>query len=227
MKNNNSVHLEGVVESCKLAGEVSGKTVAKLSVITLHPKEGIDAGASPSQKYERYRHMVRLVMDGEGVAVVKSLERELAMEKASSQPDIASLHPCIIEGTLRSQDGENFVEASNEGFSLTDRVRTRDNNVAHIVGKVISTSYTDESARIRVATAEGVVNSFFPRSVNQAGWEAVSSGKLKKGDVVSMDGPMLSAEFSDGKKTLRTYMVTPHHISRQKLERKVSSQQTM
>lgn len=225
LKSDNSVHLDGMVESCRIVGQFKGKSVAKLSVITLHPKADLSASdeLTPSKRFDKMRHVVRVVAAGDLAQSLRSLETSLKVERAVGSAETADLHPCSVDGYIASQDGENFIESREGGFRLTEKVKTKENNVAHVSGRVESVVYSNESARILVSTKEGDINSFFPKSLNRSGWDAIAEGRIKKGDVVSMSGPLIAGEFTDGKKTLRTYMVTPHVIQKLSLEKKVSS----
>ena len=223
MKSVNSVHLEGIVESCRVIGEVMGKTAAKLSVITLHPKEQSVGADISMQEYEKIRHNVRVVADGPHVDLLRSLESELKTERATGLKELMTMHPCIVEGVLREQNGENFVEARDGGFSLSDTLKTKGNNLAKIVGKVLAVTYTDRSCRLELETPQGKVQSFFPRQINRNSWDAVASGKIAKGDLLSLQGPLMNMEFSDGTQTISTSMVVPHVIQKIRLRKAQSN----
>lgn len=228
MKKVNSVQLDGLVESCRIVGELSGRTVAKLSVVTLHPNGSAGVASVPlSSQYDKFHHLVRVCASGETAKALALLEKELRTERAAGEVDLMSLHPCSVSGVLRfGPDGDALVDVLDGGFSLTDRVKTRDNNLVRITGNVLSVSFTDESARLQVGTDEGPVSVFFPKSLNRSGWDAVSAGKLSKGDMLTLSGPLVVSEYTDGKKDIRTCMLTPHAIHKHKLERKRSSGQS-
>lgn len=221
MKNENSVHLDGLVESCRFLGDIPERklTVAKLSIVTLHPNSPSRLGSSPtpSEQFDRIHHLVRVVADADLLSELQSLSRELNLERASGKPELSQLHPCSIDGHLCTVDGETFVEANPGGFTFTEKVGTTLNNVAKVSGNVVSVSFTDESARVNLGLGPVVVSSFFSKESNRSGWDAVASGKLKRGDVVSMSGPLISSEFSNGLKKIRTYFLNPHVIQKQKL----------
>ena len=221
MKMINSVHLDGIVESCRIVGETIGKTAAKVCVITLHPREQSFGSGTPVSvsEYEKIRHNVRVVASGRYADLLRSLEKEIRTEKASGKVDLMSLHPCSVDGVILEQDGENFVEARDGGFLLTEKVKTKGNDVAKVVGKVAAVSFTDESARVAVETPHGKIYSFFLKQVNRAGWDAVAGGKLAKGDVLLLQGPVMNMAFTDGHKTLRTSMLVPHVIQKQRLRK--------
>lgn len=222
MKKINSVHLEGMVESCQGVGSVMGKTAFRLSIVTLAPKEK-RFPAQVVQEYEKTRHSVRVVADEKSVERLRALERELKVERASGNVELAIPHPCIVDGMLRSLNGENFVDVPGDGFSLTEKTRIKGNNIVRIGGKVTDVSYTDESVLISVSTDETVVTSHFTRRFNQAGWDAVASRKIAKGDAVLLSGPMLNMTFTDGKKNFKRTMVSPHLMQKQELRKEVKS----
>lgn len=222
MKNElNSVHLDGMIETCRIVGDVHGKTVAKLMVVTLHPNEFSGSSVSLSSQFDKLRHPVRVVADGALSKELRSLEREMRMERSTGK-NLASPHPCSVDGVLRgTEQGDFFVEATDKGFVLTDMVKTgRDNNVARLTGRVLTTSFTDETARIQVQTPAGQMDTFIQRKLNADAWEAVSSGRVKKGDALLMSGPLFRIDFTDGKGINQKYMLVPHMLQKQKLDKK-------
>lgn len=217
----NSVHLDGTVESCRFVGEAGSRSVAKLTVVTLHPRES--ASPLPSESFEKISHVVRVIADRDGTLAreLQSLVRDLRVEKASKQPELAVLHPCSLDGALRTIDGDTFVDVDGKDFSFTQQVSTSaDNNVARLEGRVNSCSFTDASARLNVQTRQGVVSVFFSKAANPSGWESVAGGSVRKGDRVAMSGPLVDRVFTDGRKTHREYYLSSQVLQKISLEKK-------
>lgn len=221
MSSLNKVHLDGMVEACRMVGAAGGRSVAKLTVLTLHPRENLDA--PPSEAFEKAHHVVR-VLAPEGDALgreLESLSKELRVERASGSPDLAVPHPCSLDGVLRTVDGETFIDVDGKDFRFTEKVGlSAGNNVAVLEGRVKSVSYTDGSARVNVSAKEGDVSVLFARDANPEGWNLISSGRLRSGDRVSLSGPLFDRVFTDGHRRQREYFLTPQRLEKLVLEKK-------
>lgn len=224
MKTLNSVRLEGFVETCRIVGQVEGKTVAKLSVITLHPKDADPPAEVPqaSLRYEKIRHMARVVAAGKTAALLGSIE-----ERLKDGVPGESFFPCRVEGCLCSEGMENFVHVPAGGFTLVEKVPTVDNNEARITGKVASVSYTDRTAKLSVQTAQGTVSVFILKGSDIAAWNSVAEGRIAKGDAVSLSGPLLSGEYTDGSRRVCASVVTPHVLSKLELKKEKTRGQSL
>ena len=221
MKTLNSVHLEGFVETCRIAGELSGKTVSKLSVITLHPKvTPSDPSARPlsaSERYEKMRHMVRVVSSGEMTGILKNISESLASGK-----DSAGLFPVVLDGAIASQGSDNFIDVPEGGIAIAESVATENNNIANIRGEVKSVSFTERSAKIRVKAGDSIIHVVALRGEGLGAWNSVAEGRVAKGDAVSLSGPVHSVEFTDGQRTVCAALVSPRQF--EKLELKKSKE---
>ena len=217
MKTYNSVHLEGFVETCRIAGELSGKTVSKLSVITLHPKAVPDEGPAQgvSERYEKMRHMVRVVATGQLADEMRRLSRSLGTES-----DLEGLFPCRLDGQIASQGTDNFIDVRDGGFALVKSIATENNDTARVLGEVKSVSYTDRSAKLLVSAGDSLIHVVALRSESLAAWNSVAEGRVVKGDMVSLSGPVHSMEFTDGQRTVCAALVSPRQF--EKLEMKKS-----
>jgi len=215
VKKNNSVHLEGVLEGFQFPVSKDGVFCARASVVTLHPRSGVDGVGKPSEVYEKLHHEVRIIGDEKNFALLSSIHDDFLACKNEN----GSLLPCRVDGFLLSNGEESFVVCQAKSFSRNDMIKTNGNNRVNITGEVVSTSYTNETAQIRFKTDEGVLDSFVSRRVSQDIWDMVADGKLNKGDVVSMSGPLLSNVMSDGEKRIRTCMVSPQILQKQKVNR--------
>ena len=218
MRKVNSVRLEGALESCRTETGEGGLTVARLSVVTFHPRPGVSPDSKPSERFDREHHLVKVSASGEKAGQLRGLEEEFA----ASAPGVVPFRPCSANGRLQMQGDVMYVDCKGEGFELTERLRTEKNNRVQLMGEVLSTSYTDRTASVVVDTGDCQVRSFISRNINADAWQRVSSGALKRGDGVLLDGPLLSSRFTDGKKTLFMCMVSPHLMQKVnlRLERK-------
>lgn len=221
MKNKNTVFLDGIIEECSV---ISGgdKSLAEMTVVTLHPNVCGTRGEQLSSRYDKFRHDVRVSFDGPGNEFRK-MESEINVG-FYMRPGISELLCCRLRGALCVEDDGNvFISVdgnSPDGFQRTDSVETINNNFAAVTGKVVSTSYSDGSARISVDIGNGVIDSFTVHETNLVGWDAVASGNIKKGDTVYMSGPLIVGEYSNGEKTLKTCMLSFHEIQNLKQEKR-------
>lgn len=218
LKKYNSVHLDGVLVAFQMLGERQGMQMAWASVMTLHPKAGVQEGASPSDMYLKMQHDVRITAGPKEADLLRSIE-----EGFKFASDSGEVFPCSVDGSLYSDGVESFVGCRADNLRRNHLVKTNGNNRVYILGEVISTSYTDETARIVLRTDEGELSSFIARRQNQACWDMVVDGKIAKGALLSVSGPLLSAkQTSDGKNYLRSCMVTPHVLHVQKEQRRTT-----
>lgn len=211
MSKSNSVHLEGAVRSCYLS-EKDGQMLARLEVVTLHPNvnaKGENRTADVSSQYDRFPHLVfvKAAPLSQTAVALEGLVREMRVEKASGQASLIALHPCRVDGRLVSVDDELAVLAGGKGFSLSEKVPTKDNNVVSLVGNVVSSSFTDKTARIKVHFGSGMLESFVIRKNNPEVWEAVSQRLFRKGDRVAMSGSLISDLYTNGEKNIRSCML--------------------
>ena len=218
VKKNNSVHLEGALEAFQLLGEKDGSVLAWASVVTLHVKPGMPENTPPSQLYKRMHHEVRVVAGKGKSDLLQSLSSGFQFSSESGE-----VFPCSVDGYLYSDGNESFVVCGADNIRRSDLVKTNGNNRVNILGEVVSTSYTDETATIRLKTDEGVLTSFISRRQNQASWDMVVDGNISKGDSLSITGPLLSTrQTSDGKRYVRTCMVSPHLLQKQNVQRRTT-----
>ena len=199
------------MEAFRVVGEKDGTSYAWASVVTLHVKPGMQENTPPSQLYKRVHHEVRVVADKEKAGLLESLASGFQFSSESGE-----VFACSVDGYLYSDGNESFVVCEADNMRRSDLVKTNGNNRVNILGEVVSTSYTDETATIRLKTDEGVLTSFISRRQNQANWDMVVDGNISKGDSLSITGPLLStSETSDGKRYVRTCMVSPHLLQKQ------------
>lgn len=92
------------------------------------------------------------------------------------------------------------------------------NNEAVIVGTIDTMSHSDAFGIITLDTGVSKVKAFFPKSTFRVAWESISSGKLGKGDLLSMKGPLLNQSYTDGNMTIRFAVLTPHQMKQLKLK---------
>ena len=209
MTKTNKVFLEGGVAACKLRGDAK-YTVGDILLYTVYPDK-VD-GESPSERLGKIFHRVRVVapkgMDGE----LRELD-DLVRGGPSGSPVCRQ-----VRGALKVVDGRAFVQCDIRNFIKLDRLPVHNNNYTELSGRISEITYSDMGAVVNVDAGGGQVSAYASKDMNPALWELISSGRLGKGEAVSMSGPLLSSEYSDGKHTLRTAMLIMHKVQSRKLE---------
>lgn len=218
LKKNNTVHLDGVLEAFQVLKESEKGSLAWASVVTLHPKPGMPENTPPADRYNRIHHEVRVIAHKGGADGLRSFSDGLQCASEAGEA-----FPCSVDGYLFSDGNESYVVCDAEDLRRIDFVKTNGNNRVNISGEVVSTSFTDETARVVIKTDEGEIASFISRRQNQAAWDMVVDGDLSKGDMLSISGPLHSVrQTSDGKSHVRTCMVSPHVMQKQKVQRRTA-----
>ena len=215
MEKTNSVHLEGHVGSVFILSRDENRTVAGLQFYTFIPKEGAPKTGKPSERFDYMRHKVRVTAVGPDGDRLLEIERICAADPG--------IHPYELKGVLRDlPDGSNLVDCRIEDLKPTRSIQTNPelNNVAKIAGSVVSTTYSDRFAKVLIDTGQGNVSVFFPKETFGEAWEAVSKGRMKKGTMLAIEGPLLSQEFTDGKSRFLVSVVTPHVMQQEKLTKR-------
>ena len=215
MEKTNTVYLDGHVGACFILSRDSGKTVAGLQFYTFIPKEGAPQDGKPSERFDYMRHKVRVTAVGPDGDRLLDIERLCAKDPG--------IHPYELRGILRSlPDGSSFVDCNVEDLKPTSRIQTDPalNNVAKICGSVVSATYSDRFAKVSVDTGEGNVYVFFPKETFKEAWEVVAKGNMKKGTMLSLEGPILSREYTDGKSRFLVSVLTPHTMQQEKLTKR-------
>ena len=220
MKKNtlNSVHLDGFLEGFRVTQSSPEEAFAWASVVTLHPKpEAAIGGLSAGDKYEYLHHDIRIEADDEeGVLHLRSVKNSF-----ESLRDSAELYPCSVNGMLKAENDNSFVSCKVENFRRMDLVKTNDKNIANIEAEISSVVIGRTHANMRIRLSEGVFDVFVSQKDNPDIWKSVSGGEVKKGDVMYMNGPLLSQRLTDGDKVLKMSAISPHHVQKRQLDKRI------
>ena len=218
MLKKNNVHLEGVLEAFQVVGETAGRSFALASVVTLHARPGSAATMRPSERFSKIHHELRVVAG-------KGKEQMLGMLSSAFEATRTegSVFSCAVDGHLFSDGTESYIVCDMKNLKRVDRVKTSGNNRADILGEVVSTAHTGETATIKLRTDDGgIFSSLILRRQNQQCWDMVVDGKIVKGDKLSLSGPLLSNRETDGNNVIRSCQVSPHFIEKQRMEKSVT-----
>lgn len=222
MEKANSVFLNGTVGDCRILGRDGNESaVAGISFYTLLPKPGASREAKLTDRNTLMRHMVRVKAEGG-----EDVKRLLELERSCRTQTV--LRPHELRGVLREKEGSSFIDCRSEDFVPVRKIleEVKQNNRAFMVGSVIATTHTDSSAKVFVDTGEGQVIAFFPKDQSPDFWEAIAGGRIKKGSVLSMKGPLQSKEYTDGDRSVFTSIVTPHVTEQVRLSKTLRERKT-
>ena len=219
MKKNilNSVHLDGILEGVRFESRQADEAVAWASVVTLHVRPQYPPDALPADKFERLHHDVMLTADDEeGVAHLDAVKAGF-----DSMRDSGELFACSLNGVLSIDKDNSFVRCASENFRRADMVKTNDNNIANIEGTVTQVSVGRLNAKLRIDLGDGELNVFVSQKDNPEVWGKISRGEFHKGDVLYMNGPLLSQRLTDGEMVVKMCAVSPHLVQNRKLDNKI------
>lgn len=219
MKENklNSVHLDGFLEGLQYESQSSDGAVAWASVVTLHPKSAADGGRNLSDQFSYLHHDVRLTAsDRDGVEALRKVWDGYSEVKGTS-----ALYPCSLSGMLVVEGNDSFVSCDAGNLLRTDSVKTNDNNIVNIEGNLVSVAIRRFHAALDIELKEGVLKALVYMKENPAVWEKLSRGEFRKGDVLYLNGPLLSQRMTDGQTTLKMCAVSPHLVQKRQLDKKI------
>ena len=215
-KRTNTVRLDGMLESCRHIKSDSRNSYYALSVLTLHPqvKDGAEG------RTEFIRHPVRAVVQSGGVTDRRLKDMEgIIREELDKGSGPAKPRPVKVDGILVMGGDRSYVAVQNEGLSFPDKISFVNNNRVDVTGKVKDVSHTSDMATLVVSTATGDITAAWPKQFNQSGWKAVSEGKVRKGDEVSLTGNLLY--FTGEEKKSSMLILSPTKIRKAAVQKKV------
>lgn len=215
MEKTNQVYLNGHVGSCIILRRDEQETVAGLRFYTFIPKENAPENGRTTQRFDHMEHKVRVVAVGPDGDRLLDIERMCAKDPR--------IHPYELRGILRElEDGSSIIDCRMEDLWPTDGIETNPeiNNVTKISGSVVQTSYTDRYAKVLLDTGEGNVTVWFPKETFEEAWNVVKEGRMVRGTMLSLEGPLLSREYTDGKTRFVQSVLTPHIMEQEKLAKK-------
>ena len=214
---NNSVHLDGVLEAFKVLKTDESGGLAWASVVTLHPKDNMAGDTAPSVRYDRLHHDVQVLADKDSVDRLSFFAEGL-----KTQQESGSVFACSLDGRIGYDGKENFVVCDVKDLYRSDLVKTNGNNQVNVSGEVVSAAIMGENAKITVKVGDVIIESHVSRREHSSVWDMVAGGSLKKGNLVSFSGPLLSQQYTDGKQTMRSCSVSPHLFQKIGLDKKTT-----
>lgn len=222
MKQENSVELQGMLRSCEVSPFVQdGNRFVRMHLVTLHPvPESERIGAMPSDAYTKMHHFIRMSVPDGGQGRFVELQDLLGKEKSAGKQE---MHPVRVKGTL-GVDGERvFVACTPDGFSEEEKVLSGKNNKVLLTG-VIKSVGNRENARVKVSLPDGSeLPAFISKTVAPDAWAKFRNGKVKPGDTVLIQGPLVGDRVSDGKTSRYETFLNISSVKGVKLDKKMAT----
>lgn len=221
-KTQNTVHIEGQVFSCVITNKdnPSDYTVADLEVITATRHETEDGKIELKDKLF---HRVRVIATGENRKKYKQLEKVCEIErnkKYNIKPIAISLEGEITVG----KNNQPYVLATKDNISFSDNIKFK--NSLKLLGKVEKTISNNHFATAILSSQTSFGKKILIPMVvfnkdNPKGWNDIASGKLHKGDIIDISGPLVSSFYGNGKDSKYRCSVNVKHstILNQKLHK--------
>ena len=193
----NSVLLEGPVCSCSVHHvfeDTSPAVLAKLEICTAARRK--DKNGVHFENVILHRAIV--LADGENAEKIRSLSQKTI----DLTGDISKLDYVRLEGSLAAnKSGQHYVNVPKEGISFLTRMSFK--NDIRLQGKVLETTNNSAYAGA-ILECEGpdkksvIVPIQIYSKDNPRKYSDLCSGKVRKGDVLSVKGPLISRIYSNG-----------------------------
>lgn len=194
-KPTNTVLLEGPVCSCSVDKDTASAILARIEICTAARRK--DRGKTVFENVIFHRAIV--IADGENADRLRTLSRK----PIDLTGDIAKLDCVRLEGFLSAnKNGQHYVSVPKEGVRFLDHLSFK--NGIQLQGKVLETSNNSAYAGA-VLQCEGPDNKpvIVPIQMyskdNPRKYSDLCSGKVRKGDILSVKGPLMSQVYSNGK----------------------------
>ena len=219
MEKTNSVYLDGLVSVCHgFQRLVDGGVEADFTLSTAIANPDATAEMTIRERVKEFMHHRVKVTAGPGAEA----DRLTALAESCRHGE-TELRIYKAKGVLIELNEDSVVLCDSKDFQKSSIMTLSNNNEAVIVGTIDTMSHSDAFGIITLDTGVSKVKAFFPKSTFRVAWESISSGKLGKGDLLSMKGPLLNQSYTDGNMTIRFAVLTPHQMKQFKLKEDLTS----
>ncbi len=223
----NAVHLEGAVCSCVITHTPGKDTViAQMEICTA----SIQKNAGTAKLKNPVIHRAVAVASGENAARLRALSNETGGIRINLSEDLPKLKCVSVDGRLTKNDkAQPYVAVAEEGLAFPERLAFK--NTAILQGRVLETTYNDAYAgAVLQCEGEGGRQILVPVNIyskdNPRKYADLASGKIRKGDILSVKGPLISGFYSNGEKEVYRCHVNINNydnLSRKRTQQKTSS----
>lgn len=217
MEKTNSVSLDGLVSVCRsFLRHDDGSVEADFIMFIAIPNPDATADMPFKDRLKEFMHHRIKVVASAGA------EAERITDLAEScRRNGTELRIYKAKGILIELSGESVVQCDSKDLVKSTILSFKDNNEAVIAGTIVSMTHSDAYANIVLDTGVSYVRTRFSKSNFGVAWDSVDSGKLRKGDMIWMKGPLNCAEYGD-KSQLRSVLI-PNQMKENKLKQDVTT----
>ncbi len=225
MKKNekNSIHLKGLVYTCSAATGKSGGRERRSAALV------IATAAKDGDTLRWQYHRVGVSVTRKMGALMNRMADDIESNRANYGREgyVPKTYVAEAEGSIRTVGGETFIDAESVKFALAppggDGVAFV--NEASVTGTVEDVLVNNNYASV-ILRSDGVrLPLILSRNDDRKGYEEAAAGTIKKGDEVSLAGPLCSRTYSNGRDTTACCMLYNCTYSvRHKMDRKQQAQ---
>lgn len=219
MEKTNSVSLDGLVSVChSFRKHDDGGVEADFTLSTAIANPEATAAMPIKDRIKEFMHHRIKVVAAAGVEAEALTDLAESCRRGDSEVRIYK-----AKGTLIDLGDESLVLCSWKDFQKSKVMTLSNNNDAVIAGTIVSISHSDAFATVKLDTGVSTVMTHFSKATFGVAWDSIDSGKLRKGDMLWMKGPLLSQNYTDGVRTVRRAVLTPHQMKQIKLKQDVTT----
>ena len=216
MEKNRNVYLEGMLTGIGMVDSQDGQLLAKAILRTAVPKKDAGADQPVLDRVAWMQHTLLLKCPADGEPFLRSLRDDIS---SGRKPVF-----CSVNGRLAVASDRIVVTCpdAHENLKRKEMLKIRDNNrVEGLEGTVSSVTVSDNQAVIRLKTGSGIIPlTVFPGDSSDA-WKMVKEGRVQRGNVLSVSGPLLSFPVSDGKRDMDVCVLSCRHIEKIRMAKTV------
>lgn len=204
-ENINTANIDGLVYSCDITELGNGKIAAKMVICTATQKK-LENGTTTSDNWINHRAVA--IAEGEKAEKLRKAQETYKNNMANyGKPGFTPTPvPISIQGPLvLNNNKEPFISVSEDKLEFPKKLKMK--NTISIKGEVAETACNEAYATAMLKTAsEDGKNIIIPICIynrdNPRKWADISSGRVKKGDMINVTGPLISRMFNDGQKKM-------------------------
>ena len=216
MEKNRNVYLEGMLTGIGIVPSADGHLLARATLRTAVPKTDAGEKQGVLERVAWMSHTVLLKCPAEGEPFLRSLCDDI---RTGKKPVF-----CSVNGRLDVVSDRIVVSCpdAHENLKRKEMLKIRDNNrVEGLEGTVSSVTVSDNQAVIRLKTGSGIIPlTTFPGDSSDT-WKMVREGRIQRGNVLSVSGPLLSFPVSDGKRDMDVCVLSCRHIEKIRMAKTV------
>ena len=207
MKKNekNNIHLKGLVYTCSAETGKSGGRERRGAALV------IATAAKTGDTLQWQYHRVNVSVTRKLGALMNRIAEDIEDNRANYGREgyVPKTYVAEAEGSIRMNGGETFIDASSVSFALAPL--SEDNvafvNEASVTGTVEDVLVNNNYASVILRSDGARLPLILSRNDDRKGYEEAAEGTIRKGDEVSLKGPLCSRTYSNGRDTTACCML--------------------